>query len=175
MTAGYFSRDILKQHMAKCLPDLSVEIADEASYRPEKHHCVYRLFPYEPTNLEFLQQLYASEATIISPLATELLNSKIGLALFHRPELRNFWSDEERCTFEEFVPKTYELTNNNVGAFMQTRDRYIFKPSNSFGGRNIMIGRVASMNTRDIDAGCLMAGSHKSALNYSLGVLRYSL
>lgn len=146
---GYFSLEFLRRHLQGELPDVPVEIVDEHSY-PEpllvagagQGTLVYRLFVMDDilSQPEFFGRLFDSGATMINGFESEVRMSKRWFCLMHEPQYRALLPADECAAIDEYIPVSFELVPSQLDQVLARKDAYVFKTTNSFGGKGVLIG-----------------------------------
>lgn len=153
---GYFSLEFLRRHLQDEMPDVPVEIVDETNYPgplliagAAQGTLVYRLFVMDDILVqpEFFDRLFGSGAVMVNGFESEVRMSKRWFGLLHEPQYRALLQAEECAAIDEYIPASFELVPSQLDQVLARKDEYVFKTTNSFGGKGVLIGRDHDVRT----------------------------
>jgi hypothetical protein len=146
---GYFGFELLRQHLARAMPELEIHLTYETGY-PEpwltpdegRHTLVYRGFMYQDMTDRgaFFRRLWDSGATIINTFETELRMNKGWFARFCDPRYHPLLTPEEREAIERHVPHTVAVDRDNLEELLRSKADRVFKLGLSSGGEGVLMG-----------------------------------
>ncbi|MFL6137077.1 MAG: hypothetical protein ACJ74O_04675 [Frankiaceae bacterium] len=161
---GYGKIVMLQRYLALMAPELEVAYCDETDYPREwleageaRRTMVHRIITLDDTTDggAFLSMLHDSGATLSCMFEAELKMHRKWFSLLCDPRYHHLLSAAELAVIERYVPRTFELTRDNVEEALAAKDDYVFKRSYSYGGEGVLIGRQQS---RDDLRQALLAG-----------------
>lgn len=164
---GYFSFERMRACLARELAPIPIFIANEKTYdrrwidaQEARRTLVHRGFMMDEMDDQgqFLDELLAAGTTVVNTYESEIRMNKVWFALFHDPLLNaHVLTENERKLIAKYVPRTCEISSQNLHALLAQKDAYIFKAKQSFGGAGILIGD-------EIDTAALEVALHKNGL-----------
>lgn len=94
--------------------------------------------------------------------ATMLFDHKGNLELLTAPEYEHYYDAAEWEILQRIVPKTYVMRPDRLDLAIRKQQELILKPSSSFGGDRIMIGKdISPVAWQEfIKAACVVSGSY---------------
>ena len=148
--AGYIHISFYRPYMESVSQGIPIYECTELDYQQEwltaeegEHTLVMRAFTYSDLSdrADFIQQLYASGATIISDFEAEIRMNKKWFTLFWQSEYQQLLSAEEINVIEKFTARTTQLNDNNLAKLIAEKDNYIFKINHGYGGDGVFFGK----------------------------------
>lgn len=148
-TQGFGEQLMLQRYLRLMAPDIEIRYHDEQTYPAgwlapgeAKRTLVHRIVTYDDTPDEgaFLARLRDGGATFSCMFEAELKMHRRWLSLLCDPDYRHLLDDEECATIERYVPHTYDVHPDTVGAAVADKDRLVFKRSYTYGGKGVLIG-----------------------------------
>ena len=105
----------------------------------------------------FIHSLKKGKVCCCNPFRSFIVGSKKVLTLITDPRFQHIYSKEELSVIRETIPWTKVLADTKVVFHEQeaslknlvadNRDRFVLKPSNSYGGKNVFIGLDTDQHT----------------------------
>jgi glutathionylspermidine synthase len=93
------------------------------------------------TEVEDLIQAYRDKAVcMVGPFRSQIMHNKIFFGILCDAEKTDFLNSEEREFIKQHIPETFTLEEDRIQKVMAEKDRYVIKPEDSYGGRNVVCG-----------------------------------
>lgn len=155
---GYPRHDDLTALLQKMNPGCEIANHREDTYPREwldpeqgKRTLIHRMFTFDEItdDCAFFERLWNSGATITNTFEAELRMSKLWLSLLCEKQYRTLLDDSECAVIDAFLPHSFALTEHNLSAALEKKDRYVFKFNFSYGGEGVLIG--ASTPVRSLE------------------------
>lgn len=151
---------VLRQALEAANPDWSVEILDEASYprrwleRDEgERTLVHRMFTFDELGdaTEFFEAVWQSGALVTHGFESELSMNKRLLAMLWDPAYQALLSPEERDVVARYLPRAFELGEDNLASALNDKDALVFKLVSgcAYGGFGVLLG--ADWERKDLE------------------------
>jgi len=77
---------------------------------------------------------------MVGPFRSQIMHNKIFFGILCDAEKTDFLNSEEREFIKQHIPETFTLEEDRIQKVMAEKDRYVIKPEDSYGGRNVVCG-----------------------------------
>ncbi|KQC05475.1 MAG: hypothetical protein APR54_08280, partial [Candidatus Cloacimonas sp. SDB] len=93
------------------------------------------------TEVEALIQAYRDKAVcIVGPFRSQIMHNKIFFEILCDAKKTDFLNSEEREFINQHIPDTFTLQEENLQKVISSKDSFVIKPKDSYGGRNVVCG-----------------------------------
>jgi hypothetical protein len=152
-TDGPLVYDQLLRYVEAQCAGCEVHLIKMAQYRDEwlrkdeaRKTLVYRLFLEDEVNGEWalVERILDSGAYVLNTFENYILGSKAWFPILCDESYRPLLSEAEVAAIETFVPASYDISMANLASVLASKDRLVFKKSDSTEGRGVMLGSERS-------------------------------
>lgn len=146
--------EIFRQHFEKA--GIPAEVCDVRALRYDGHRLtgpagetidmIYRravtsdvLNHYEEST-DFLQAARDGAVLLVGDFHTQIVHNKELFRVLHLPRTRQMLSEQQKAYIDAHVPYTAEFAAEHIPMVLKDKDRWILKPTDSYGSRGVYAG-----------------------------------
>jgi glutathionylspermidine synthase len=95
-------------------------------------------------DLDFVADLLRQGMVLVSDLGDDIYSSKVWFGVLHDDSMTSVLSQEEKETIRRYLPRTVIVDRQDLDELIESKDAWIFKPVDTWGGKGILIGEEAA-------------------------------
>jgi hypothetical protein len=119
------------------------EAGGSVFYQDSRLHAIVEFYKGNvPANL--LVPLCTGSVLILNGPVTRLMSNKLNIALLSEYGDSDIFSKDERAAIRKYIPWSRRVTADCTTFLLSNREKLVLKPSDGFGGENVLIGKRSS-------------------------------